>query len=89
MHSSHSKRLVFLIIFLQANFLRTHLPDVDIAADLIRNELVTDARITRQLKEFDPQLSTQLEVLYCQDMPSYPWAFLLFPMGELNRDLSG
>ncbi|KAG6832341.1 hypothetical protein H0H87_001982 [Tephrocybe sp. NHM501043] len=66
-----------------ANFLRTYLPDVDIPAELIRDELAQDAKISEKLGLFDPYMGNLL-----QPVTVYDSAFLAFPMGELNRDLS-
>ncbi|KAF5380885.1 hypothetical protein D9615_004029 [Tricholomella constricta] len=66
-----------------ANFLRTYLPDVDIPAELIRDELSQDAKITQRLEVFDPYMGNLLEPVMTRDA-----TFLAFPMGELNRDLN-
>ncbi|KAG6918151.1 hypothetical protein DXG01_016340 [Tephrocybe rancida] len=66
-----------------ANFLRTYLPDVDIPAELIRDELAQDAKITERLGVFDPYIGNLL-----QPIVAYDSAFIAFPMGELNRDLN-
>lgn len=71
----------------QAHFLRTSLPDVDLASELLRDEITTDARITHKLKEFDPYVGNLLGTVWCS-YASAKTAFLVFPMGELNRDLS-
>jgi hypothetical protein len=71
----------------QANFLRTSLPDIDIASDLIRDHLTEDARFNEGLKTFDPQLGNTLSVVYLPEHSRMP-AVLAFPMGELRRDLS-
>lgn len=68
---------------LQANFLRTYLPDVDIPAELIRDQLTQDAKITESMKKFDPYTRNLLQPVVTREL-----AFLAFPMGELNCDLS-
>jgi len=77
-----------ILFFFKANFLRTHFPDVDIAENLIREQLTIDARITRKLEEFDPQVGNLLDVVCFPEVQSKQPACLVFPMGELNRDLS-
>ncbi|KAF7331741.1 60S ribosomal protein [Mycena kentingensis (nom. inval.)] len=66
-----------------ANFIRTHLSDVDISAELIRAELTEDAKLQRQLDVFDPFVGNQLEVVHCDDV-----SWLSFPMGDVGRDLN-
>ncbi|KAG5647242.1 hypothetical protein DXG03_000777 [Asterophora parasitica] len=66
-----------------ANFLRTFLPEVDIPAELIRDELLNDAKIMERLDDFDPYLGNVLETVVTRDA-----TFLAFPMGELNWELS-
>ncbi|KAG6814491.1 hypothetical protein H0H92_000016 [Tricholoma furcatifolium] len=66
-----------------ANFLRTYLPDIDIPAELIREQLSLDAEVTEQLYAFDPCMGNLLQPIVAHDS-----AFLAFPMGELNCDLN-
>ncbi|KAF5345305.1 hypothetical protein D9758_008457 [Tetrapyrgos nigripes] len=68
-----------------ANFLRTYLPDVNIATELIRNELATDDAISRELERYDPMQGNVLEV--CQGLFDSS-VFLAFPMGETACDLN-
>lgn len=68
----------------QANFLRTYLPDIDIPAELIRDEIARDAEIGRKFGPFDPYVGSLLEYVP-RDSKT---AFLAFPVGELIRDLS-
>ncbi|PPQ83788.1 hypothetical protein CVT24_007261 [Panaeolus cyanescens] len=68
-----------------ANFLRTYLPDVDITAELIREHLTEEANLEKRLEQFDPFLGTVLNVL----PTGFPEEVLvLFPTGELSRDLN-
>ena len=67
----------------QANFLRTYLPDVDVPAKLIREELFRDAQIKEDFEKFDPYTGNLL-----QSIVAHEQAFLAFPMGELNCELS-
>ncbi|KAJ7667681.1 hypothetical protein DFH06DRAFT_1183265 [Mycena polygramma] len=71
-----------------ANFLRTYVPDIDIAAELIRHELTEDAKVLRQFEDFDPYAGNQLEAIVRPDSDGEKSAFLAFPMGELSRDLN-
>ncbi|KAG6874225.1 hypothetical protein C0995_003771 [Termitomyces sp. Mi166 len=66
-----------------ANFLRTYLPDVDIPAELIRDQLSRDAQIMDGLEKFDPYMGNLLELIVAHEQ-----AFLAFPMGELNCSLN-
>ncbi|GLB34867.1 hypothetical protein LshimejAT787_0204320 [Lyophyllum shimeji] len=66
-----------------ANFLRTFLPEVDIPAELIREEVTRDAELAQELDLFDPYQGNILEPVVTSDS-----TFLAFPMGELNRDLN-
>ncbi|KAJ7162551.1 hypothetical protein C8R43DRAFT_990633 [Mycena crocata] len=71
-----------------ANFLRTFVPDVDIAADLIREQITADAKVLREFDDFDPYVGNQLESIILSDSATKEYAFLAFPMGELSRDLN-
>ncbi|KAF8643784.1 hypothetical protein AX16_008803 [Volvariella volvacea WC 439] len=66
-----------------ANFLRMHFPDVDVPSELIREELVEDAKLSKELDIFDPYAANLLELIRANDA-----LFLTFPMGELNADLN-
>ncbi|KAJ3895659.1 hypothetical protein GG344DRAFT_38361 [Lentinula edodes] len=70
-----------------ANFLRTYFPDIEIAAELVREELSTDAQVTRDLEQYDPFSRNVLELLYMPNLPDTP-KFLAFPMGVTGSDLS-
>ncbi|KAJ7367965.1 hypothetical protein DFH08DRAFT_829921 [Mycena albidolilacea] len=70
-----------------ANFLRTYLPDIDIAGELIREQLSEDAQILRQFQDFDPYVGNQLEAIVQSDSSDQSTS-LAFPMGELSRDLN-
>jgi hypothetical protein len=61
---------------------------VDIPAELVREEIAQDAKVSRELIHFDPFLGNVLEPVVTYDSPSKTSAFLAFPMGELNRELS-
>ncbi|THU87263.1 hypothetical protein K435DRAFT_348454 [Dendrothele bispora CBS 962.96] len=68
-----------------ANFLRTYYPDMDIAADLVREELSANDAIMRERNRYDPLQGNLLEV--CPGLSSEP-AFLVFAMGESGCDLN-
>ncbi|KAJ6567193.1 hypothetical protein DFH09DRAFT_1363383 [Mycena vulgaris] len=71
-----------------ANFLRRYMPDVDIAAELIRDQITEDAKILHEFEDFDPCVGNLLESIVRCDSSSKQSAFLAFPMGELSRDLN-
>ncbi|OBZ69202.1 Solute carrier family 25 member 47-A [Grifola frondosa] len=71
-----------------AHFLRTYFPDVDIPAELIREEITEDARTMQQFHKYDPYAGNMLESLSFFDGPRKKLAFLAFPMGGTNSDLS-
>ncbi|KAF7301555.1 60S ribosomal protein [Mycena indigotica] len=66
-----------------ANFLRMELPDVDVAADLIRGKLTEAAKLQQEWDIFDPLVGNQLDCVHGQNL-----AVLAFPTGELGRDLN-
>ncbi|KIM49338.1 hypothetical protein M413DRAFT_438522 [Hebeloma cylindrosporum] len=68
-----------------ANFLRTYLPDVEIAEEIIRDQLVEDTTLSRAYEIFDPYLGNVLSSFEPQSANDS--AFLIFPTGETNRDL--
>ncbi|KAJ4475232.1 hypothetical protein C8J55DRAFT_562217 [Lentinula edodes] len=70
-----------------ANFLRTYFPDIEVAAELVREELSTDAQVTRDLEQYDPFSRNVLELLHMPNLPDTP-KFLAFPMGVTGSDLS-
>ena len=69
----------------KAHALRTFYPDVDIPADFMREQLMTDAGLTEDLSTFDPYSGTMMDVLYHANQGT---GLLAFPMGETNADLS-
>lgn len=71
-----------LIYVTQANFLRTYFPDIDITAELVREELSTDAQLTRELEQYDPFLGNVLELQHVAPL------FVAFPVGVIGCDLS-
>jgi hypothetical protein len=72
----------------QANFLRTHYPDVDIASELIREELEDHARLSSDLRVFDPYMGNLLTFITCGTRKGRMASFLAFPMGPTACALS-
>ncbi|KAJ3993910.1 hypothetical protein F5050DRAFT_1904426 [Lentinula boryana] len=70
-----------------ANFLRMYFPETDIGAELIRQELATDAQVVRDLKQYDPFSRNVLELLNIPDAPPTR-QFIAFPTGITGSDLN-
>ncbi|KAJ3752324.1 hypothetical protein EV360DRAFT_22752, partial [Lentinula raphanica] len=70
-----------------ANFLRTYFPDIDVTAELVRQELSTDAQIVRDWYQYDYSSRNMLEPLHIPDAPPTR-QFLAFPMGITGSDLN-
>ncbi|KDQ61038.1 hypothetical protein JAAARDRAFT_204806 [Jaapia argillacea MUCL 33604] len=71
-----------------AHFLRTYLPDVDIPAELIREEIAADARSTEKFQDYDPSLGNVFDVIRCYDDVRDPHCFMVAPIGEYGIDLN-
>ncbi|KAK0463972.1 uncharacterized protein EV420DRAFT_1476592 [Desarmillaria tabescens] len=71
-----------------ANFLRTHFPDVEVAAELIREEIETDARVLHDRSVYNPYDGNLLETVTSYESSTPVSLHLAFPMGELGRDLN-
>ncbi|KAK0210915.1 hypothetical protein DFS33DRAFT_1250416 [Desarmillaria ectypa] len=71
-----------------ANFLRTHFPDVEIAAELIREEIETDAKVSHDRDVYNPYDGNLLETVTSYESSRPVSLHLAFPMGELGRDLN-
>ncbi|KAL1746085.1 hypothetical protein HDZ31DRAFT_34934 [Schizophyllum fasciatum] len=71
-----------------ANFLRTFLPDVDVTAELIREEITHDEELARETHAFDPLAGNVLAPVVCYDSSAHATANLAFPTGELGSDLN-
>ncbi|KAJ8468206.1 hypothetical protein ONZ45_g17329 [Pleurotus djamor] len=71
-----------------ANFLRTFLPDIEITAELIREQIIEDEGYLKKLREFDPFSGTLLASLTPRTTSSSPTVLLCYSMGELNTDLN-
>lgn len=62
------------------------LPEVEIASDLIRDQLAEEAALYRELERFDPYSGNLLE--FFEPLGAAESAFLIFPTGETNTILS-
>jgi hypothetical protein len=71
---------------LQANFLRVYLPDIDVASELIRQQLSEDITLSRKFERFDPYSGNVLEAFRDESNPRL--SCLLFPTGETKCELS-
>jgi len=71
---------------LQANFLRVYLPDVEVASELIRQQLSEDITLSRKFERFDPYLGNVLEAFRNAGNPRL--SCILFSTGETNCNLS-
>ncbi|KAH9077128.1 hypothetical protein EDB83DRAFT_2348347 [Lactarius deliciosus] len=71
-----------------AQFLRTYYPDVDVPAELIREQVATEAQIGDSLRSFDPLLG-DLVTSFDMSASSKRWrTFMAFPMGDNGCDLN-
>lgn len=68
--------------------MRTYFPDIEIPAELIRDEISADTHVSCQLEKYDPYAGNLLEAIQCPSGLVSQTAFLCFPMGESNQDLS-
>jgi hypothetical protein len=74
---------------LQAHFIRTHFPEVDVPSHLIRDEIESETLFLRGLAVFDPMKGNIFKSVQCRPGFSNDLAsFLVFPMGELDNELS-
>ncbi|TFK30016.1 hypothetical protein FA15DRAFT_663336 [Coprinopsis marcescibilis] len=71
-----------------ANFLRTHLADLDIPAEVIRDQLVEEAALESQLQKFDPQVGSLLAVMSRPVAAKSVSGCLAFAMGEVLNELN-
>ncbi|KAI0647297.1 hypothetical protein C8Q79DRAFT_958760 [Trametes meyenii] len=70
-----------------AHFLRTFYPDVDIQAELIRDEIKEDSRNTRLFGREDPYAGNMVDVSSF-NVSRKNMAYVAFPMGETNCELN-
>ncbi|KAH8116863.1 hypothetical protein DFH11DRAFT_1577909 [Phellopilus nigrolimitatus] len=71
-----------------ARFLRTYHPDIDISSELIKEELDFNDRTAEQRVVFDPFDGNTVSATYCYESPRKRSALLVFPTGDLGRDLN-
>ena len=82
----HPEQVEISNVPLQANFLRVYLPDVEVASELIREQLSEDITLSRKFERFDPYSGNVLEAFWNASNPRL--SCVLFPTGETNCDLS-
>ncbi|KAI0333487.1 hypothetical protein GY45DRAFT_1296833 [Cubamyces sp. BRFM 1775] len=70
-----------------AHFLRTCYPDVDVQAELIRDQIMEDTRATQQIMREDPYAGNLIDVSSFH-VARKNLAYLAFPMGETNCQLN-
>ncbi|KAI0362386.1 hypothetical protein OH77DRAFT_1441905 [Trametes cingulata] len=70
-----------------AHFLRTIYPDIDVQAELIRDEIAEDTRLARKLKREDPYAGNMIDVTSFH-VSRKNMAYIAFPMGETNCQLN-
>lgn len=68
--------------------MRTHLPDVDIPSDIIRDEVVQDAKVLRSDNVYNPFEGNVLEPIHSHTEYSET-SYLCFPSGGMGTGLSG
>ncbi|KAH9996898.1 hypothetical protein BJV77DRAFT_1065655 [Russula vinacea] len=71
-----------------AHFLRTYYPDVDVPAQLIREQVGEEAKLEDSLCAFDPLAGDLLTSFHVSDGSKRPCGFMAFPMGENGCDLN-
>jgi hypothetical protein len=72
----------------QAHFLRTYYPDVDIPAELIREQVGVETQLEDSLRVFDPLVGGLVTSFHVPNGSKKPRSFMAFPMGENGCDLS-
>lgn len=72
----------------QAKFLRTYHPDIDIPFDLIKDELEYDDKFNYGRANLDSFMGNIISATYCNEGIKKRAIALAFPTGVLNRDLS-
>ncbi|KAI8989669.1 hypothetical protein BD414DRAFT_414849 [Trametes punicea] len=70
-----------------AHFLRTFYPEIDIQAELIREEIAEDGRAARALQREDPYAGNAIDVSSFQ-VSHKSMAYVAFPMGLTNCQLN-
>ncbi|KAI0030758.1 hypothetical protein K488DRAFT_53551 [Vararia minispora EC-137] len=71
-----------------AHALRTYYPDIDIPAELFREQIESEVRREDALQTLDPSLGNVMDTLYFNESRSKTSGVLAFPMGETGCDLN-
>ncbi|KAH9062653.1 hypothetical protein EDB87DRAFT_1681770 [Lactarius vividus] len=71
-----------------ALFLRSYYPDVDVPAELIREQFATEAQLGDSLQIFDPLLGDLVTSFSVPASSKRRQTFMAFPMGENGSDLN-
>lgn len=71
----------------QAHFLRAHFPDIDVPAELLRDELTEVLANQRNLQEYDAFEGSLLQPVRCWEGPRKLSAFIAHPVGDLSNSL--
>ncbi|KAI0256907.1 hypothetical protein BJV78DRAFT_1307686 [Lactifluus subvellereus] len=71
-----------------AHFLRTYYPDVDVPAELIREQVGVEAQLEDSLRAFDPLVGDLVASFHVSDDSKRRWSFMAFPMGATGCDLN-
>lgn len=64
------------------DYIRTYFPDVDVSAEVIKEEMQADAR---QLSQFNAQIGNVMDVVHCGPEQE---TFLCFPVGQTEVDIA-
>ncbi|EMD38295.1 hypothetical protein CERSUDRAFT_113464, partial [Gelatoporia subvermispora B] len=70
-----------------AHFLRTVYPDVDIGAELIREEIVGHVREERERRRHDPYMGNMVQVFHC-GRTRQETTYIGSPTGQRNNELN-
>ncbi|KAK2466844.1 hypothetical protein APHAL10511_001102 [Amanita phalloides] len=71
-----------------ANFIRTYHPDLDIPAELIREQLTDATQYTNNLHSFDPFAGNLIEGIVVRGSYGRKHVYVAFPMGGLRNGLN-
>ncbi|EIN07235.1 hypothetical protein PUNSTDRAFT_144758 [Punctularia strigosozonata HHB-11173 SS5] len=69
-----------------AHYIRTYHPDVDIPAEIIRDEVANDYKIAQSVHKFDPYDGQLLDVAVRRS-GTRTRAYVVFPMGDSGKEL--
>ena len=74
-------------MYKQAHALKTYYSDIDIPAEIIREQIFREARLEDELRKFDPSLGNLLDALYFEIGPRR-FGLFAHPTGETRCELS-